>query len=209
MLQVDPALCPVPELPQTFPLARPLPSTSSAEDGAPSPLFGGFLGTMDLSDFSPPCIIPLPFRFETRALVAISKTGERDLPIPVRGGFVHAQGLRPRGVRNSLAIAAASMLLSTPDDECQHPRMLLIFRGSISWPARPLSTLRPWPHDHRRMTRGQCGSLLLHCTTLSFAPLRRFSSALSIGISISIGIGIGIGIAIRRLRSRSSRSPGR
>src|SRR3954471_22939812 len=31
----------------------------------------------------------------------------------------------------------------------------------------PLSTLRPWPRDQTRMTRGQCGSLLLHCNGLS------------------------------------------
>ena len=32
----------------------------------------------------------------------------------------------------------------------------------------PLSTLRRRPRGRLRMTRGQCGSLVLHCVTLSF-----------------------------------------
>ena len=41
-------------------------------------------------------------------------------------------------------------------------------------PACPLSTLRPPPRGGRRMTRGRCGSLRLHRTTLAFATPRRF-----------------------------------
>jgi hypothetical protein len=41
----------------------------------------------------------------------------------------------------------------------------------------PLSTLRAQPYDCPRMTRGRCGSLGLHRTTLSFATPRRFIPA--------------------------------
>src|SRR5438034_7694369 len=36
------------------------------------------------------------------------------------------------------------------------------FRGSMAGLCAPLSTLRRGPHGHLRMTRGRCGSLLLH-----------------------------------------------
>jgi hypothetical protein len=36
------------------------------------------------------------------------------------------------------------------------------FRGSMAGLCAPLSTLRQYPHGHLRMTRGRCGSLLLH-----------------------------------------------
>ena len=38
-----------------FPLASPLPSTASLASGSAS--FGGFVRTMELSDFPCPCII--------------------------------------------------------------------------------------------------------------------------------------------------------
>ena len=44
-------------------------------------------------------------------------------------------------------------------------------------PAHPLSTLRRCLRRHLRMTRGRCGSLNLHRTTLAFAILRRFTPA--------------------------------
>ena len=53
------------------------------------------------------------------------------------------------------------------------------FRGSIAGPPAPLSTLRPRRHRRRRMTRGQRGSLLLHCGVLSSPTPRRFIPALS------------------------------
>ena len=49
----------------------------------------------------------------------------------------------------------------------------LFFRGCIPGLHVPLSTLRGRP----RMTRGRCGSLLLHRMTLSFTTPRRFSPA--------------------------------
>jgi len=41
----------------------------------------------------------------------------------------------------------------------------------------PLSTLHVQPYDCPRMTRGQVGSLLLTCATLTFATPRRFIPA--------------------------------
>ena len=52
------------------------------------------------------------------------------------------------------------------------------FRSSILSPHVPLSTLRDLPYDVSRMTRGQDGSLLLSCMTLSFTTHCRFSPAL-------------------------------
>src|SRR5260370_33991104 len=43
----------------------------------------------------------------------------------------------------------------------------------------PLSTLRPRPRGHQRMTRGQDGSLLLACTAVASATPCRFIPALT------------------------------
>ena len=59
----------------------------------------------------------------------------------------------------------------------RHPKVYNIFRGSIALPVRPLSTLRPYPYGYTRMTRGRCGSLLLHRLELPSITLCRFSGA--------------------------------
>ncbi len=64
-----PALCPGPGLPQRIPLVSPLGSTSSANRGAPRPLFEGFPATMGLSDF--------PHSFTAVVLLADSQRGPR------------------------------------------------------------------------------------------------------------------------------------
>ena len=48
------------------------------------------------------------------------------------------------------------------------------FRSSMPCPLMPLFTLRRSPHDAHRKTRGQDGSLLLSCRTLSFPTTCRF-----------------------------------
>ena len=48
------------------------------------------------------------------------------------------------------------------------------FRGSIPSPHVPLSTLRRRPYGRLRMTRGRCGSLILHRMKLSFTTPCRF-----------------------------------
>jgi hypothetical protein len=52
-----------------------------------------------------------------------------------------------------------------------------LFRSSIPCLPVPLSTLRWPPRGWPRMTRGQDGSLLLSCVTLSFTTPRRFIPA--------------------------------
>src|SRR5207245_18560 len=55
--------------------------------------------------------------------------------------------------------------------------MVVQFRGSIPGLYVPLSTLHPRPYARRYMTRGQCGSLLLHCMKLSFTTPYRLLPA--------------------------------
>src|SRR5260370_30329311 len=56
-------------------------------------------------------------------------------------------------------------------------RSLGCFAVQCPGPQFPLSTLLYPPYGWPRMTRGRCGSLLLHRTTLSFASSRRFFPA--------------------------------
>src|SRR5690606_17246904 len=51
------------------------------------------------------------------------------------------------------------------------------FRGSMAGLHAPLSTLHVQPHDCPRMTRGRCGSLLLHRNGLSPSTPCRFVPA--------------------------------
>ena len=51
------------------------------------------------------------------------------------------------------------------------------FHGSIPGSHLPLSTLHPCPHGHRRMTRGQSGSLTLPCIGLPPTTHLRLSTA--------------------------------
>src|SRR5690606_28568580 len=51
------------------------------------------------------------------------------------------------------------------------------FRGSMAGLHAPLSTLHVQPHDCPRMTRGLCGSLLLHRNGLSPSTPCRFVPA--------------------------------
>ncbi len=63
------------------------------------------------------------------------------------------------GPRDIASVASAAI-------RRRHPG-LNDFRGSMAGLCSPPPTLRLAPHDARRMTRGQCGSLLLHCEGLS------------------------------------------
>src|SRR5207245_550027 len=92
---------------------------------------------------------------------------------PVRGASVHARGLRPRGVRAHLALTARPVWPSAVSESVGTPEFGH-FRGSIPGLHFPLSTLHLRPRGRRCMTRGRCGRLLLHRTTLSFAAPRRF-----------------------------------
>jgi hypothetical protein len=85
---------------------------------------------------------------------------------------MHAQGLRPRRAVRNLAMAVPSVLPSAYPDSVGAPERC--FRGSILSLHVPLSTLHGVPYDTPRMTRGQVGSLLLSCMTLSFTTRRQF-----------------------------------
>src|SRR5207244_9134771 len=98
-----PALRPGRVLLVVFPLASPLPSTTSAA-GGPA-LFGGFAGNTGLSDFPRSCISgvrPRPFLSGPPHHHLGGQS--RDLPVLAHGDSVHAQVLRPRGVPRQLAI---------------------------------------------------------------------------------------------------------
>jgi hypothetical protein len=85
---------------------------------------------------------------------------------------MHAQGLRPRRAVRFLALAVPSLLPSAYPDSVGAPNRC--FRGSILSLHVPRSTLRVAPYDTPRMTRGQVGSLLLSCMTLSFTTRPQF-----------------------------------
>jgi hypothetical protein len=147
-----------------FPSAPALRSTDSA-DGCPS-LFAGFTATMAESDFSRPCIIGYgssPSRCGPDGLVGLwsdwRSPGSRARSVRT------CQGLRPRRAGRLLALTPPTMLPSVQLTTSAPGKTL--FRGSMAGPCVPLSTLRPWPRGQARMTRGQCGSLLLHCNGLA------------------------------------------
>src|SRR5680860_667472 len=112
-----PALRPGRVVLAVFSLASPLSSTTSAT--ADAALFGGFAGTTGLSDFPRSSISGL------RPWPSLSgPPGDRpggrvwDLPVLAHGDSVHAQVLRPRGVRQRLANNAvddvACLLYTSP-----------------------------------------------------------------------------------------------
>src|SRR6266545_1564321 len=155
-----------------FPLASPLPSTTSLASGSAS--FGGFVGTMGLSDFPCPCIIGVrPWTFRCGLGFTLSQTdtgspGFRSRCLRACAGSQTAPG--PKASRDTDASSLAFRLVQ----ERRHLgvaiacAMVVQFRGSIPRLHVLLSTLHPYPCGRRYMTRRQCGSLLLHCMKLSF-----------------------------------------
>jgi hypothetical protein len=108
---------------------------------------------------------------------------------------------RPRRARLPLAMTRQTMWPS-PSVHRVGARNS-VFRGSIAGPPVPLSTLQPRDRPHRRMTRGQRGSLLLHRGVLSSPTPRRFIPALSdshlTGFLNAIIVSRGTLIDVRRL----------
>ena len=84
-------------------------------------------------------------------------------PVFPAGGLRACQVLRRRGVTGRLAIATPVRSL-LQDGEHRHPGVGL--RRSMAGLRVPLSTLHARPRGPPRMTRGQCGSLRLHCRGL-------------------------------------------
>src|SRR5260370_4560510 len=140
------------------------------------------------------------------ALGTVSPERNEDLPVPAQEMCVHAQGLKTtqggQGPRDDGPVPVAFCM----PRRHRHPG-LHCFRRSIPRLYAPLSTLRVLPRgSDPRMTRGQAGSLLLHCNGLSPSiscrssrrtaaqylarglPFERFTSALARRRS-SLGVG--------------------
>ena len=133
-----------------FPLVSPLPSTTSASPGAPKLLFGVSLviwGCPTSHNRSLAC----PLRVLRTDLGDPCRGQIWDLPVPVKGVSIHAQGLRPRRVRTYLAIAIYPMLPSALSHNVSTPKLNRISRLN-TWPAcTPVNasavTLLSPPHD--------------------------------------------------------------
>ena len=100
-----------------------------------------------------------------------SRGRSRDLPIPVHGVSERAWGLRPRGVRQCLALSAQPVLPSGPGN-MSAPRFR--FSRLNTQPVLPLTNASPSPCGSRRMMRGRSGSLLLPRMALSSTTPCRF-----------------------------------
>src|SRR6202795_1172887 len=101
------------------------------------------------------------------ALGTVSPGQNEDLPVPAQEMCIHAQGLMTtRGGQGPRDDGPVPVAFCMPRRH-RHPE-LNCFRRSIPRLYAPLSTLRVLPRGSvPRMTRGQCGSLLLHCNGLS------------------------------------------
>jgi len=104
------------------------------------------------------------------------RSQRRGLPVLVHVVSWRAWGLRLRGTPDRLAFSPALVWPSPSVHRVGVP--IYDFRSSIPSPPMPLFTLRPAPRDTARKTRGQVGSLLLSCRTLSFLTTCRFIPAL-------------------------------
>ena len=97
--------------------------------------------------------------------VACHAGQSRGLPVPAQGASVHARVSDHVGSSRRSRYRAGSCCLphtrKTSAPEKRH------FRGSMAGLHAPLSTLHGRPRGRPRMTRGQCGSLLLHCDGLA------------------------------------------
>jgi hypothetical protein len=165
-------------------LASPLSSTPSAGYSALQPLFGNFSGTMRLSDF-PRSFITVVLPWDSQhgppyysLRPNVGPPGSRVKSFGTCAGSLTTQG--PATSRDSGAAYVAFHFCG----QRRHPEVYHIFRGSIALPALPLSTLRLYPYEYKRMTRGRCGSLCLHRMELSSTTLHRFSPALSHNILV-------------------------
>ena len=161
-----------------FSSARSLPSRLSADNR--SSLFESFIGTISRSDSSATCLRGV--RLAPSPAGLCFATGVAEVSRFSCGEFAGVHGFpRPRRARAPLAKTRHAMWPSPFAHRVSARNSG--FRGSLAGPPAPLSTLRPRRHRRRRMTRGQRGSLLLHCGALSSPTPRRFIPALSRNLS--------------------------
>ena len=165
-----------------FPLARGLPSTTSAAVGvSPAALFGSFTGTTPRSDFPRRWLVVVRLLASPRALhlhpswFGAATVGIRDLPVPDKlfPSMMRSQTAQGPGTpRQNGAPGVAFGMTPLP----RHPRLRL-FRGSILSLPVPLSTLRLRRYRRLRMTRGRCGWLLLQRMSPSDTTTRQSPGA--------------------------------
>ena len=157
-----------------FSLIRGLPSSPSASAGAS--LFGRFCGTTPRSDSSGAYMRAVWLDAFSRRSAAVSGADAPEVSRFPCMKFPSARGLfdcaEPSG---DSRFSPPSML----------PSLFVIswalrsysFAAQSPGPPMPLSTLRWLPRGTPRKTRGQDGSLLLSCETLSFSTPCRFFGA--------------------------------
>src|SRR6266487_2590569 len=164
-----------------FPSTRPLLSTASAT-GRPA-LFGRFFDTTGLSDSSSLFIIGYAFRLPSAPQIAFDRGEAGGLP-DSSNVCPHMHGVSdpgwPQPVSHNDVLNVAFRL---PRRRRHH--RLEGFRGSTPSLCVPLSTLRPQPHDRRRMTRGRGGLLSLPRMALSSTALCLLTGAL-VGVGIPL-----------------------
>ena len=177
-----------------FPLARGLPSTTSAAAGvSPAALFGSFTGTTPRSDFPRRWLVVVRLLASPRALhlhpswFGAATVGKRDLPVPDKlfPSMMRSQTAQGPGTpRQNGAPDVAFGMTPLP----RHPELRL-FRGSILSLPVPLSTLRLRRYRRLRMTRGRCGWLLLQRMSPSDMTTRQSPGAQRLNLARAPGVG--------------------
>ena len=141
-----------------FSLAPPLRSTGSA--AAEAALFARFSATSGRSDFSLALIVGYGLR-PSRQRPGHDWWGQRwRSPGSRAKGFCACQGLRRRGVGMCLAIIDTGRVAFCGTENISTPN--LSYAAQYLACALPCERFTSALADHPCITRGQCGSLLLH-----------------------------------------------
>ena len=126
------------------------------------------------SDFSRSCIIGYGSSPSRCGPTGTAQAVDREISRFPCTKSVHAcQCLRPRRIVQALALARPTVLPSAAWTASASEARF--FRGSMAGLHAPLSTLRARPRSRPRMTRGRCGSLLLHRSGLAPPTPCRFN----------------------------------
>ncbi len=173
-----------------FPLAPALGSTDSAA-GRPD-LFVGFPATIAGSDFSRSCIIGyglLTFPMRTTAARVLSLWSTVRSPGSRTKSVCTCQGLPTPGRPGTRVGVPVRIAFRTSKNVGARDEVIF----AVQWLGlrAPLSTLRRHPRGGRRMTRGRCGSLLLHRGGLAPPTLCRSPGALESDPGCSLIPGVG------------------
>ena len=113
--------------------------------------------------------------FSHRSAAGLRRRCRPGLPVLVHDVSGRARGLRLRRVARGLRVSAPTRVVFAV--RYRIDTLEFFFHSSIPGLSVPLFTLRLQPRDWRCKTRGQDGSLLLSCQTLSFLTSCRFIPA--------------------------------